>query len=265
MTLRALNAELRRRDAVLWAVGWLNLGLLALMLLASLLDSRQVLGINTWIKPMKFAASIAIYVWTVAWLLGDVRGARGARRAVSGAVAVSMIVEIACIALQAGRGTRSHFNSATAFDDGVFSLMGAFIALSTVAAAVLLVLLLVRPADRPRPYLWGARLGLLIFLGGSAVGGAMVARRGHAVGVRDGGPGLPIVNWSTEGGDLRAAHMLGLHAMQILPLLGYALSRTRLGEPARLGALLAFSAVYAVAFTVVLQQARAGHPLLPGS
>ena len=261
--MRALLAEIRRRDALLWGVGWLHVGLLALMLVAALLDSRQVLGINPWIKPMKFASSITLYVWTVAWLLGDVRGARGARRTVSVTVAVSMVVEIACIALQSARGTPSHFNDRTPFDGAVFSLMGTMIALNTLAALVLLVLLLVRAADRPRVYLWGARLGLLVFLGGSGVGQMMVGNGAHAVAVPDGGPGLPLVNWSTEGGDLRAAHMIGLHALQVLLLVGYALSRTRagLGERARLAALLAFAAVYAAVGHFLLYQALSGRPL----
>ena len=259
-----LVREVHCRDPLLSVVGWVHVALAALFLLGLAVDPRTVLGINPWVKPLKFALSITIYVWTIAWLLDDVRAAAPrATRLISRVVALAMIAEIVGIAAQSVRGVPSHFNNATSFDQAVFALMGLFILTNTLMAVLLLVLYFRHPTRLPRPQLWGIRLGLIVFLLGSSIGGMMVGHGGHAVGVRDGGPGLPLVNWSREAGDLRVAHALGLHALQVLPLLGWAVTRLRgLGERRQVALTVAFAALYALTTGLLLAQALVGRPLL---
>jgi len=259
-------AELSRRDSVLWVTGLIHLALAAAFVVGLAVDDRVLLGVNPWLKPLKFALSITIYVWTVAWLLGDVRaGAPTLARVISVGTSAAMLFEIACIALQSLRGTTSHFNERTAFDSGIFGLMGTMILLNTLLAAALLLAYFTAPPGLPRPYLWAVRLGLVLFLCGSGVGGMMVSRRAHAVGVPDGGAGLPLVNWSTKGGDLRVAHALGLHTLQILPLAAWALLLAgRLSGPQQTAVVFGLAAVLALAMIAVLRQALAGQPVWPG-
>ena len=90
----------------------------------------------------------------------------------------------------------------------------------------------------------------------------MISQGAHAVGVADGGAGLPYVNWSTEGGDLRAAHAVGLHGLQALPLFAFALARFRpgLSESGQMALVWLFAAVYTALGVFLFQQAMAGQP-----
>ena len=100
--------------------------------------------------------------------------------------------------------------------------------LATLAVA----LRFLREPGRDRAAGTAVRLGLVVALVGLLEGFVMVALNGHSVGVPDGGPGLPLVGWSTTGGDLRIAHFVGMHALQGLPLLAAALAALR-RRPAR--------------------------------
>ena len=196
------SARLSRRDQVLSWAGWFQIALLALMLTAMPFDHRTILGLNPWVKPAKFAVSIAIYVWTIAWFMPYLTGPRWAKGLIRWGTMVAMVVEILCIAGQSLRGTPSHFNNATPLDGAIFSAMGLFIAFTIVLDALLLVLFFTNANPLPAAYLWGIRAGFVGLLVSGAIGVTMVRQGAHSVGGSDGGPGLPIVNWSAEWGDL---------------------------------------------------------------
>lgn len=233
-----------------WCFNWpltltvlINLLLVPLMLAALLLDPVAITGVNGWIKPLKFTLSIAIYAGTFLWLLTLVQGRQRAVQIAANVTALALLVEIALIIVQVLRRTTSHFNFSTPFDAAVFSSMGALITLVAVANLLLGIWLLFQ--RMPDPVLaWSVRLGVLITFVGMLVaylmtsgptpaqlaamqaGQPLTIMGAHSIGVEDGGRGLPLLGWSTEGGDLRVGHFVGLHAMQVLPLLGFALTRS---------------------------------------
>jgi hypothetical protein len=259
-----LISELRRRNPVLAALAAAHLALFLVMLIIAPFDHRLVMGINPWIKPMKFAISITIYLVTIAWFLYYLPISGRAQKIVTWATALVMVVEMALIAFQAARGTTSHFNVSSAFNSAIFSIMGLAITVNTLVAAYLAIKFWQMQPLLPAPYLWGIRLGLIIFVLASLEGFVMVAQLSHSVGVADGGPGLPFVNWSTRGGDLRIAHFFGMHALQALPFIGYLLSQPSMSERLRHPVLWlwATAAGYVAIALLLFLQARAGRPLL---
>ena len=102
---------------------------------ALVLDPRTIDGAPAWLEPAKFAVSTAIYSFTLAWLLRFLPDRTTLRRIAGTATAAVFVIEAALIALQAARGTISHFNTRSVFDGAVFSVMGVSIAVQTLIAA----------------------------------------------------------------------------------------------------------------------------------
>jgi hypothetical protein len=267
-----------RTDAPLTAVGVLMIAALAASAAALWLDPRIIAGAPAWLKPAKFAASTAIYSLTLAWVFTYLPEWRRTRRVVGWTTAVVLLLEVALIDVQAWRGTTSHFNVGTAADAVLFSVMGVAIVLQTLTSvAVAAALWRQRFADQATA--WALRLGMTITIVGAATGGLMTrptaaqltearvtgritVAGAHTVGAPDGGAGLPGTAWSVEHGDLRVPHFLGLHALQVLPLLAFAFSRRRRTDTARARLVLVAGASYALLFLILLAQALRGQSIV---
>ncbi|NJQ08262.1 hypothetical protein HCN56_22440 [Streptomyces lonarensis] len=254
--------------------------LAAAALLGTLLDGRTVNGEPVWLKPLKFALSFGIYGATAIWLLSLLPAAprgRPAGQRTGTVLAVASAIEVGLITLQAARGTRSHFNGSTAFDAYVFAAMAAAAGVIWLASLGITVLVL-RHRLPDRALGLALRAGMAIAVAAMAVAFLMTSGDqrdpaagvlgAHAVGVGDGGDGLPVVGWSVEGGDLRVPHFLGMHALQLLPLLLWAVDRgarrwPRLAGPGVRHRLVGAGAVACGgALLLTTWQALRGRPLL---
>lgn len=238
------RAFLRRAWAInrpLTFVAALMLVTLAGTLVGLIVDPRVITGAPAWLKPAKFAISIAIYCFTLLWLLTFVRGRSRVVSLVSWVTAIALGIEMVLIAGATLFGTTSHFNVSNPVSSAVWGAMGIAIVVTWTMSLATIVLLLMQRMPNPA-FAWALRLGLVGAAVGMAVaflmttptaeqledadaGSEMAIAGAHSVGVEDGGPGMPITNWSTEGGDLRAPHFVGLHALQIVPLAGFLIVR----------------------------------------
>lgn len=246
--------ELKRRNAVLYWYGWLCFaGTLAGLLMIQLTDT-MVLGINAWIKPTKFFISVVIFCWSMGWYMNHLDQGRKVR-VYSWMVVLVMTYELFVITWQGANGRLSHFNISTALYQTLFALMGIAISILVGWTAYIGYLFFrQKKFSVPMPYIWGIRLGIILFAIFAFEGGLMASHLAHTVGSPDGGAGLPVVNWSKQYGDLRIAHFVGVHALQLLPLFGFYIAKQN-------HSVQLFSAAYFIFTSLLFVQAMMGVPL----
>lgn len=235
--------KLWKTHAPLTLSGFIIAFLTLFFVLGAFTDPRVITGAPAWLKPIKFGVSFTLYNLTLVWLLGFIQGRRWLVSILGWIVIVVMTVEMFVIVTQVVRGTTSHFNVSTSFDAAMWMAMGIAIAVLWLANLVIAALLLFQKFDNPA-FAWAVRLGVIVTVIGMGLGFLMTSptaqqmadmRAGgpgdiigaHTVGLSDGGPGLPLLGWSTVGGDLRIPHFIGMHALQLIPFVGWLISRRR--------------------------------------
>ncbi len=223
---------------------WLALGLTCLM---SLSDARTLREVGIWVKPMKFMAATALFVWTTVWLSEWANPAVAQGHAYQGIcllIVLTSLFEVVYISYQASRGAASHYNTSDPFHAFMFGLMGlAAVGLTASQAWLAWEIWSARGPHGLSVTAWGVVVGLVFTFVLSTVSGFMLG--GHQP---PAGQGLPLVGWHLHQ-DIRPAHFLGVHAQQLIPLWGLIGERC-FGSHA-LQALGAGSAVYVLAWGVM--------------
>ncbi len=247
--------ELKDRNELLFYFGMANVALSLIFIVLSFFTTIEVAGANAWYKPTKFALSIGLYSLTMGWLMYYLPQAKGISIC-SWLIIIMLGFEILYIGLQAGRGQLSHFNQSSALYSSLYMLMA--FAATVVSFVTLYIGLRFFQVDLPHlpdHYVWAIRLSLILFFIFSLEGFVMGSNLSHTIGAADGGAGLPFLNWSRQFGDPRVAHFIGMHAIQVLPLLAYyVLKDVKLT--------FVVSALYACVAVYVLVQALQGRPFI---
>ncbi|WP_431200410.1 hypothetical protein ACRQ5D_21975 [Mucilaginibacter sp. P25] len=203
---------------------------------------------------MKFALSIGSFCWAMGWYTWYLK-LPGQVSVYSWVTILLLAFELIYIALQAGRGELSHYNRSSPLYAALYSgmaLAATFVTLHTGYIGLLFCTTDI--PELPGHYLWAIRIGIFLFVVFAMEGAVMGGRMSHTIGGPDGGRGLPFLNWSRKFGDPRIAHFIGMHALQILPLIAfYVLKNVRWTQ--------FFGVLYGCLALAVLVQALNGKPL----
>ena len=246
--------ELKIRNEYLFYFGLLCVIISIVCIILTKTTSTEIQGVNAWFKPLKFAISIGLFSWTMAWYCYYLSNFNVTP--FNWTVITLFGFELIYIIFQASKGQLSHFNISTPTYSLLYSLMGLAAVLVTLYTAYIGLLFFTQSfPDLPKYYVWSIRLGILIFVIFSFEGGLMGSRMNHSVGAINDNSNWWIVGWSKTVGDLRVSHFIGMHALQLLPLLSFYIFKN-------LKMTIVISIFYGLLATSTLVQALNGKPLI---
>lgn len=245
--------QLKIRNELLFYFGFANLLVAILFLLLAYTTTQNLNGVNAWFKPFKFALSTTLYCWAMLWYCHYLPNFNATF--FNWTILITLGFEVAYIAFRASRTELSHYNLSTPLSSILFAFMGLAATVATLYTGYIAMLFFTNSfPSLPSYYLWSIRFALVLFVIFAFEGFAMGVRLSHSVGGSDDSFGLPIVNWSKKFGDLRIAHFIGMHALQVLPFLSfYLLKNTK--------AVFLVSGLYSIIAFLTLVQALKGGPV----
>ncbi|MGB8960537.1 MAG: hypothetical protein WCC38_01075 [Pseudonocardiaceae bacterium] len=230
-------------------------------------------------KPATFAETGWLTTWSVALVLPTLRTRPWQRHVIGTAVILFSVGETAIMGFQAWRGVPSHYNFTTPLDaalmrGGAGGTAGIFL----ISVIVLLVAAL-RSHDITASLRLGVCAGIVVLLVGCVIGFVMISNNS---GVYQGsvgagfarqtaaylgpdaatvGPQYGLLRPATQGGDLVAPHIVGIHGLVLLAVPAVLLARTAMTRARQLQVTALAVTSVAVAMVLLLAQALRQLPL----
>lgn len=211
--------------AIYGGVGLAMLVAFGVTLVLHALDPRVLANHDSvWAKPLKFELALALHAGSLALVVARMAPPpRDGRwmRLVALVFLAACSVEMGYIIMQAARAEPSHFNDTTGFHRLMFAVM-AFCAVFIIGAAGAIGATVWRDKGFHAPR--AARAGVILGLMGGTIltlvtAFAIGGNGGPYVGTAPGPEArMALTGWSRAGGDLRIAHFLATHMIQVIPL-----------------------------------------------
>ena len=219
--MRLFLPELYKRNSLLFWMGWIHFVMFFFCLGLLSFNHDLIRGENAWAKPARYYLSSGISIWTLGWFLHHLNS-KSQIKVFSWLIALSLFFETAVIFVQSYRGVPSHFNASDPFNSMMNLVLSSLMIIFLITvSSITLIFFNQKKMPISQHYTWGLRMGLLNFVIFSVSGIIMFAKMSHSVGGNGNDSGIMLFNWSSKHGDLRITHFMGVHSLQIIPLLSY--------------------------------------------
>jgi len=254
--LKKFPSELKMRNPVLFYLGNALLILFSFFLIGFVVCHYSVYEFCHWIKSGKFTFSFAIYAFTLGWYLFYLKDyfSKGKIRLLSWMIAIFVIFEMIVVLIQGWMDSPTysalHISPSTThfWVEKLFTLGNLLIFANTGIALYIGMQFFRQIQVEPIDYLWAIRAGFLLFLVSCLLGWFMLIHYGQTL-LNPNNLSIPFTHLSTPRNNLLSMHFIGIHLMQLLPILTYYFHRY-LGKKFLLSAVVAYSVS---SFALILQ------------
>ena len=264
----------------LWIGFYFSFLCLLVSIYGLIIDDRILQYVPIWLKPFKFSVSSVIFIGSILYFLKYISNQKFIYLT-NKIVSYGLMIELLIIFFQAYRGKMSHFNNQTFEDFILFQIMAITIVCVWLGFGVYawklfksteygndlvfkgiqvgaIITFLTMPFAFTMPQPSNTQLQEII-KNKSQIG---LVVGSHTVDEKDPSQTYPLTGWAKTGGDLRIAHFLGLHALQILPILAFLLTGMTFTISNKKRILSTTGFLYLLLVVVVLVQALKGIPII---
>ena len=264
----------------LWIGFYFSFLFLLVSILGLIIDDRILQYVPIWLKPFKFSVSSVIFIGSILYFLKYISNQKFIYLT-NKIVSYGLMIELLIIFFQAYRGKMSHFNNQTFEDFILFQIMAITIVCVWLGfgvyawklfksteygndlvfkgiqvGAIITFLTMPFAFTMPQP----SKTQLQEIIKNKSQIGLVVGS--HTVEEKDPSQTYPLTGWAKTGGDLRIAHFLGLHALQILLILAFLLTGMNFTISNKKRILSTTGFFYLLLVVVVLVQALKGIPII---
>ena len=213
--------EQLKRNSILFWYGLINIFFFVFCFGISLFDKTEVLGKNAWYNPMKYYLSTGIFIWSMGWYLYFLNNIVQ-RRIITWCLLITSLTQTSIVLLQSISGLPPFYTNNTPFNNLVcnFQLTN-YVVFFVLMLVITYLFYFQKKNSKSQHFTWGIRLGMIVFLIGLLIGFYILI---NFINASDNNYNVAlneIVFNKKKQGNFIIPFFLGIHGLQIIPLLSY--------------------------------------------